>query len=273
MPTPWLTVDYERESVVFRLPDGTPVYTHYSFGLIALLVTAPLYLQGRLAGVVTAALLIVIMYLSILAHELGHKAAAQRQRASTTAIEIGFYGGAAHLEWDYHRGIAMRPVAFAGPAVNLGLAGLFYALYWLVTRYGGTEVPADLAPFQATGVVARTLFLASLLNLWLGLFNLLPAYPLDGGTILEDLLSTRLGARRARLTVGFCGIVVAVLSVVVAFATVLAGIPVLLLASFAANRDAIRENWIKSSKRTTTSQPAREQVTSVVQFRKRGGSL
>jgi Zn-dependent protease len=271
MPTPWLTVDYERESLMFRLPDGTPVYTHYSFGLIALLVTAPLFLQGQLAGVTVAALLVVIMYLSILAHELSHKAAAQRQQASTTSIEIGFYGGLAHLEWDYHRGIAMRPIAFAGPAVNLGLAGLFFALYWLLTRYGGAEAPTDLAPFQAASILSRTLFLAFLLNLWLGLFNLLPAYPLDGGTIVEDLLSTRLGVRRARLTVGFCGIVVAVLSAVVAFATVLAGVPVLLLASFAANRDAIRENWIKSSKQA--SQPSPERVTSVVQFRKRGGSL
>jgi Zn-dependent protease len=273
MPTPWLTVDSERESVVFRLPDGTPVYTHYSFSLIALLVTAPLWLQGRLAGVGIAALLMTIMYLSILAHELGHKAAAQRQDARTTSIEIGFYGGMAHLEWDCHRGIAMRPIALAGPAVNLALAGLFFALYWPLTRYGA-EAPTELAPFQTAGILSRTLFLAYLLNLWLALFNLLPAYPLDGGTIAEDLLGTRLGIRRARLIVGICGVMVAAISVVVAFATVLAGVPVLVLASFAANRDAIRENWIKSTKRAATSQPSPERVTSsVVQFRKRGGSL
>lgn len=266
----WLSVDYERESLVFRLPDGTPVYTNYTFGVIALLVTAPLFFQGRPAGIITAALLIAIMYLSILAHEFGHKAAARRQQADTTSIEIGFYGGLAHLEWDLYRGIAMRPIAFAGPAVNLALAGSFYALYWLLTRYGGADVPADLAPFQ-TSILSRTLFLAFLLNLWLGLFNLLPAYPLDGGTIVEELLSTRLGIRRARLIVGICGVVVAALSVVVTFAAALAGIPVLLLASFAANRDAIRENWRRSPKQA--SQPPREQVTSsVIQFRKRGGS-
>jgi Zn-dependent protease len=272
MSKSWLSVDYERESVVYQLPDGTPVYTHYSFGLIALLVTAPLWFHGRLASVVIAFSMTAILYLSILAHELGHKAAAARQRARTTSIEIAFYGGMAHLEWDYHRGIAMRPVALAGPAVNLGLAGVLFAFYWLLQQ-GGAEAPVDLGPFQPANILSRTLFLACLLNLWLGVFNLLPAYPLDGGTITEDLLGTRLGIRRARLIVGICGVVIAALSAVVIFVSVLAGVPIILLASFAANRDAIRDNWGKSAPPAATSQPRRQQVTSVIQFRKRGERL
>ncbi len=263
MSKSWLTVDCERESFGYHLPDGTPVDTHYSFGLIALLATAPLLFQGR---PVTAFLMVVILYLSILAHELGHKAAAERQGARTTGIEIGFYGGSAHLEWDDHRGIAMRPVALAGPAVNLGLAGAFFALYWLLR-------PADVAPFQAANIFSRTLFLAFLLNLWLGLFNLLPAYPLDGGTIAEDLLGTRLGIRRARLIVGICGVVIAAIGAVVIFVSVLAGVPIIILASFAANRDAIRQNWIGWAKPAAPSQPPRQRVASVVQFKKRGERL
>jgi Zn-dependent protease len=263
MSKSWLTVDCERESFGYHLPDGTPVDTHYSFGLIALLATAPLLFQGR---PVTAFLMVVILYLSILAHELGHRAAAERQGARTTGIEIGFYGGSAHLEWDDHRGIAMRPVALAGPAVNLGLAGAFFALYWLLR-------PADVASFQAANIFSRTLFLAFLLNLWLGLFNLLPAYPLDGGTIAEDLLGTRLGIRRARLIVGICGVVIAAIGAVVIFVSVLAGVPIIILASFAANRDAIRQNWIGGAKPAAPSQPPRQRVASVVQFKKRGERL
>jgi Zn-dependent protease len=263
-PMAWLNVDYEEESVVFRLPDGTPVSTHYSFALIALLVMAPLLFHGRL---VVAGLMVVILYLSILAHELGHKAAAARQQARTTEIEISFYGGSASLEWDYDRKIAMRPVALAGPMVNLALAGAAYAFYWLLREYGGT---ADLAWLQKT--LSRTLFLAFLLNLWLGLFNLLPAYPLDGGTIAEELLATRLGVRRARLTVGICGIVIAALGAVVIFVSVLAGVPFLILASLAANREAIRNNWIGWA-RPTHSQRPQQQVASVIQFRKRGERL
>jgi Zn-dependent protease len=259
----WLTVDYQRESLVFRLPDGTPVRTHFSFGLIALLVTFPLSFHGRL---IIAVPMVAILYLSILAHELGHKAAAARQGARTTSIEIGFYGGSAHLEWDDHRGIAMRPVALAGPVINLGLAGAFFALYWLLR-------PADTAPFETVGALSRTLFLAFLLNLWLSLFNLLPAYPLDGGTIAEDLLATRLGIRRARLIVGICGVFIAVLSGVVFLVSVLAGVPIIILASFAANRDAIRENWIGWAKPAAPSQRPQQRVASIIRFRKRGGRL
>ena len=254
MPTPWrLSVDYERESFVYRLPDGTPVYTHYSFGLIALLVTAPLWFQGRLASVVIAFSLTAILYLSILAHELGHKAAAARQRARTTSIEIAFYGGMAHLEWDYHRGIAMRPVALAGPAVNLGLAGVLFALYWLL-RQGGAEAPVDLGTIPAGEYRVAHLFLACLLNLWLGVFNLLPAFPLDGGTITEGPARHAPRHRRAQLIVGICGVVVASVSAVAIFVSVLAGVPIMLLASFAANRAAIRDNWGKSAPPAATSQ-------------------
>ena len=70
---------------------------------------------------------------------------------------------------------------------------------------------------------------------------------------------------------GICGIVIAAVSAVVVFVSVLAGVPIMILASFAANREAIRQNWGGPSNPTATSQPPRERVTSVIQFRKRGG--
>ena len=245
MPMPWrMSVDYERESFVFRLPDGLPVYTHFSFLFLAMLVTAPLWLEGRLASVVIAVALMAILYLSILAHELGHITAARRQRARGKSIEIGLYGGLAHFEWDYHRGIALRPIALAGPAVNLGLAGLFFTLYWL-TWHDAAEAPRHFAPFETPGIVQRTLFLASFFNFWFALVNLLPAFPLDGGTIAQDLLCGRLGHRRATLIVGICGLVLASVGAVVAVVTVMMGMPVLIPASVAANRTAVEENLRK----------------------------
>src|SRR5689334_20641043 len=175
-----LTIDHHREAIRFRLPDGLPVYTHYSFGLIALLVTAPLWMQWRLSSMIIAAALIPIMYLSILAHELGHKAAARRQQVRTTEIEINVYGGLAQLDWDRDRAIAMRPIALAGPAVSLGLAGLFLALHWLMVRNGAADAPRYFEPLELAPIVSRTLYLGFMLNIWLAVFNLLPAYPLDG---------------------------------------------------------------------------------------------
>jgi Zn-dependent protease len=265
-----LTIDHPREAARFRLPDGMPVYTHYSFGLIALLVTAPLWMQWRLSSMIIGVALIPIMYVSILAHELGHKAAARRQQVRTTEIEIYIYGGVAQLEWDRDRAIAMRPIALAGPAVSLGLAGLFFALHWLMVRNGAGDAPRYFEPLEATAIISRTLYLGFVLNLWFAVFNLLPAYPLDGGIVAEETLARWTGLRRARLIVGLCGSVIVILGIIAAFAMAMAGMPVLVFASLRANTNAVRENWSNPAKGAPVSQPPR--VTSVVQFKKRGGN-
>src|SRR5436190_5487298 len=239
----FISVDYEREAFVFRMPDGLPVYTHYSFLFTALIITAPLWFQGRLSSIVIALALAAILFFSILAHELGHVAAARAEQARAKSVDIGLFGGLANLEWDFHRGIAMRPVALAGPVVNLALAGMFFALYWLAAGDGAAEAPQSVAPFETPAILSRTLLLASILNLGLGLLNLLPAFPLDGGTIAQDLLGGRLGHRRATLIVGVCGLVLTCVGTIVALAMLLAGTPVFAPLSFRQNWRAIVENW------------------------------
>lgn len=268
-PKSWLSVDRGREALVFRLTDGTPVVTHYSFFLVALLMTAPLLLQGVMAKAIVGAALVVVMYVSILAHELGHRAAARRQGAHTSEIEIGAWGGLAHLVWDERRGIAMRPVAFAGPLANIQLAGLFYALYWLAGHLG----PSDATPFGLTGnwaSASQILHRAFVLNVGLAVFNLLPGYPLDGSVIAEETFGAHFGLRRARLLIGLCGLAIASVGVVLAFAMAMAGMPLLVWVSFAQNWQAIKENWRAPD---STSQALPERVTSVIQFKNRGGRL
>jgi len=264
----FVSVDYEREAFVFRLPDGLPVYTHYSFLFTALFITLPLWFQGRLASIVIALALAAVLFLSILSHELGHVVAARAQKARAKSIEIGLFGGLANLEWDFHRGIAMRPVALAGPMVNLGLAGAFFALYWLAARYGAVDVPQSVTPFEAPAILSRTLLLASILNLGLGLLNLLPAFPLDGGTIAQDLLGGRLGHRRATLIVGVCGFLLTCVGTVVALAMLLAGTPVFAPLSFRQNWRAIVENW-RGGPRQPPRTTAFAKPSKVVTFRPR----
>ncbi|MGZ6000158.1 MAG: site-2 protease family protein [Rhizomicrobium sp.] len=249
------------------MPDGLPVYTHYSFLFTALFITAPLWFLGHLSGVVIAVALAAILFLSVLAHELGHVAAARAQRARAKNIEIGLVGGLANLEWDF-RGIAMRPVAIAGPAVNLGLAGAFFALYWLAAGYGAAEAPQPVVPFEAPAILSRTLLLASILNLGLGVLNLLPAFPLDGGTIAQDLLGARLGNRRATLIVGVCGLVLTSISAVVALMMLLAGTPIFAPLSFRQNWRAIVENW-HGGPRQPPQTTAFAKPSKVVTFRRR----
>jgi Zn-dependent protease len=263
----FISVDYEREAFVFRMPDGLPVYTHYSFLFTALFITAPLWFLGRLSGVVIALALAAILYFSILAHELGHVAAARAQRARAKSIEIGLFGGLANLEWDI-RGIAMRPVALAGPMVNLGLAGAFFALYWLATGHGAAQAPQSIVPFEASAILSRTLQLAAILNLGLGLLNLLPAFPLDGGTIAQDLLGGRLGNRRATLIVGVCGLLLTCIGAVVALMMLLAGTPIFAPLSFRQNWRAIVENW-RDGPRQPPKTTAFAKSSKVVPFRRR----
>jgi len=264
----FISVDYEREAFVFRMPDGLPVYTHYSFLFTALFITAPLWFQGRLSSIVIAVALAAILFLSILAHELGHVVAARAQQARAKSVEIGLFGGMAHLEWDFHRGIAMRPVALAGPMVNLGLAGMFFALYWLAAPHGAAEAPQPVVPFEAPAVLSRTLLLASILNLGLGLLNLLPAFPLDGGTIAQDLLGGRLGSRRATLIVGICGLVLTCIGAVVALMMLLAGTPIFAPLSFRQNWRAIVESW-RDGPRQPPKTPDLAKSSKVVTFRSR----
>jgi Zn-dependent protease len=263
----FVSVDFEREAFVFRMPDGLPVYTHYSFLFTAMIVTAPLWFQGRLSSIVIALALAVVLFLSILAHELGHVVAAQAQQARARSIEIGLFGGLANLEWDF-RAIAMRRVALAGPVVNLGLAGAFFALYWLVAQYGAAEAPRSVAPFEAPAILSRTLLLASILNLGLGLLNLLPAFPLDGGTIAQDLLGERLGNRRATLIVGICGLVLTGIGTIVGLAMLLVGTPIFAPLSFRQNWRAIVENW-RGGPRQPPKTSAFAKSSKVVTFRPR----
>jgi stage IV sporulation protein FB len=264
---PRLTVDYQREAVVFRLADDLPVYTHYSFALTALIITAPLWFQGRMSGVVIALALTVILFLSILGHELGHVAAARAQKARARSIEIGLFGGKAWLEWDDHRGMAMRPVALAGPMVNLALAGLFFALYWMA-GYGAADAAQHVVPFETPAILPRTLQLAAILNLGLGLINLLPAFPLDGGTIMQDILSGRIGARRATLIVGALGLALTSIAAVGTLVALLLGTPIFAPLSFRQNWRAIVENRrIKLHQLRTTMPFAKP--TKVVTFRAR----
>jgi hypothetical protein len=88
--------------------------------------------------------------------------------------------------------------------------------------------------------------------------------------IAEDLLGTWLGGRRARVIVGTCGMAIACVGFLVAFVTVLAGIPVLMPAYYAANAEAVRQNKLPADSGPSQSPP--ERLTSVLQFRKRGGS-
>jgi Zn-dependent protease len=170
---------------------GIPIHLHFSwlvvFGLIVWTLSTgyfPAHYPDLPASSYWAKGLVasLLFFVSILLHELGHAVAALRHGLRTRSITLFVFGGIAQLENDPKDGRAELWIAAAGPAVSLALASLFYALGNLsFVGPGGTAVAHYLA----------------LINLILALFNLVPAFPMDGGRLLRGALWGAIGKARA----------------------------------------------------------------------------
>lgn len=127
------------------------------------------------------------VWLSILLHEFGHCFGARRVGGHADLIVLWPLGGLAFVGVPQYPRAQLIATA-AGPAVSLALAGLLYGATCLV------HPPAHSGAAEYLWFAARS---AASFNGWVGLFNLLPAYPLDGGQIFQWLLVPRLGYGRA----------------------------------------------------------------------------
>jgi Zn-dependent protease/predicted transcriptional regulator len=139
----------------------------------------------------------VALFLSVLVHELAHSLYALRAGGRVTDITLLLIGGVSQIAEPPKEMRQEAIMALVGPAVSLGLGGGVYLLHILS---GGASFNLRFALF----------YLASL-NLFLGVFNLLPAFPMDGGRVLRSLLATRLGLLRATHIASWVGKAFAVL--------------------------------------------------------------
>ncbi|MEX1025645.1 MAG: site-2 protease family protein [Planctomycetota bacterium] len=151
---------------------GIPVRVHWTF---LALVGGVWVLSGFEPGVL---LLLVCVFLSVLLHEFGHALVAKRLGVAVHDITFWSLGGMTRMEVPEEAGVEGR-IAFAGPAVNFALAGLTLAFGVLAVALGLGEVPT----IGEVAVHPVALFIS--VNLMLGAFNLLPAFPMDGGRILR----------------------------------------------------------------------------------------
>ncbi len=160
---------------------GVPVRFHFTFWLIVIWMIV--LASGGRQTVVGAALFIFGLFSSVLLHEAGHALMARRYGIGTQEIVMLPIGGLARLERQPKAGEEFW-VAFAGPLVNffLGLA-LLGAAYWT----GGGVAVGHWLEAADTNIVSRL----AVANLVLALFNLLPAFPMDGGRVLRSLLAER----------------------------------------------------------------------------------
>jgi Zn-dependent protease/CBS domain-containing protein len=173
---------------------GIDVKVHWTFLLLlAFFAFIGYQTSGSLLGALTPTAVIVALFLCVLLHEFGHSLVAQRLGLEIHSITLLPIGGVSNLESLPEKPADEVKITLAGPLVNVVLAPIFFGVGLLL----GAEprMPTDL--FTGIGSVGQFLFYLGYLNIVLAVFNLLPAFPLDGGRVLRALLATRLGAVRA----------------------------------------------------------------------------
>ncbi len=124
-------------------------------------------------------------FVSSVWHDLAHALVARRRGVEVKSIGVSFFGGATPLDPGSTKPGDDAAIAISGPIASLVLGGLFFALMAVAIAAGGFTA--------AAGVLAVLGFL----NIVLGLVNLVPAYPLDGGRIVRDLAWRRTGSERS----------------------------------------------------------------------------
>lgn len=171
---------------------GIDVYVHATFLLLIGWVALSYWLSERnVTAVVAGVTFILALFGCVVLHELGHALAARRYGVATRDITLWPIGGVAKLERIPEEPRQELVVALAGPAVNVVISALLFAVV------AASPGPLHLS-FSGEDLLHAS-FLERLLvvNLFLAGFNLLPAFPMDGGRVLRALLATHLNHTRA----------------------------------------------------------------------------
>jgi Zn-dependent protease len=185
----------------FRLGSafGIPLYVHWSLLLVPAVAALSQSHEGPL-DVLLAVAVAVGVFGCVLLHELGHALAARSYGIRTRDITLYLLGGVARLEQMTEKPSQELVIALAGPAVNVAIVALLTPVLTVCAalglfQLGGGVLSASGSP---AGLLALFLLLLCAANVLLVLFNLLPAFPMDGGRVLRALLS--LGMPRVRAT-------------------------------------------------------------------------
>jgi Zn-dependent protease/CBS domain-containing protein len=164
---------------------GTAIRIHVTFLLLLAWIFGAEYIEAGPQAALSDLIFIMLLFLCVLLHEFGHIFAARGFGVITPEVILLPIGGVSRLERIPEQPRQEFLVAIAGPIVNVVIA---LALVFI----GGADLSAGhLAAMGSAhaGMIDRL----AVVNLFLALFNLIPAFPMDGGRVLRALLATRLG--------------------------------------------------------------------------------
>ncbi len=209
-----------RDAIPLGRIAGFPVSVHWSVLVILWLFTWSLAstLPGVVKGYspvaywVAGACGALVLLASLVAHELAHAIVARRSGVAVDSVTLWLFGGVTRLDGEPSTPKAAFRIAIAGPATSLALAAGFGALV------------AALQTVKAAPIVVGVASWLAAINLLLGLFNLLPGAPLDGGRVLRAYLWRRHGdSVRASIGAAHAGRVVAFVLIGLGLAEFVAG--------------------------------------------------
>jgi Zn-dependent protease/CBS domain-containing protein len=166
---------------------GTQLRIHVTFLLLIGWIALGYYSAGGSAAAAGGVIFVLVLFLCVVLHEFGHALAAKGFGINTPDITLLPIGGVARLERMPEEPKQELIIAVAGPAVNVIIA----ASLFLVVGLRGQINPR--VALDSGDVLINLLAV----NIWLVLFNLIPAFPMDGGRVLRALLATRIKYVRA----------------------------------------------------------------------------
>lgn len=183
---------------------GIGIFVHSTFFiLVGWIALSYWYAERNVMALIEGVGFILALFGCVVLHELGHALAGQRYNIATRDITLLPIGGVARLERMPEDPKQELIVAIAGPLVNVVIA----ASLWFGLKVSGNLVPLETASATGGSFLTRLMYV----NIALVVFNLLPAFPMDGGRVLRALLATRMDYAQATQTAASVGQVMALM--------------------------------------------------------------
>lgn len=166
---------------------GTAVRLHFTFLLFLAWIAIADYAAGGAAAALDSLVFIILVFTCVTLHEFGHILMGRRFGIKTPDVILSPIGGIANMDRMPDKPMQELLVAIAGPLVNVVIALL------LIAVSGISSGSLSYAQFNSLPLAGQLV----LVNVTLVLFNLVPAFPMDGGRVLRALLAMRMGPARA----------------------------------------------------------------------------
>ena len=182
---------------------GIPLKLHWTFGLTFILVLViGIVKKSDLSEIGVVLILLTVMFVCVVFHEYGHALMARRFKVKTIDIILSPIGGLARLERLPSKPIQEFYIAVAGPLVNAVIALILATILFFSSKPIIVNMRLSVEDVNNwQGYMSLIL----LMNLMLFLFNLIPAFPMDGGRILRSLLSIKLGKTKSTIIASYIG--------------------------------------------------------------------